>query len=663
MRRVLGFLFMLTAAAPARAAGQSDAVQAPTFRSGVDVTMIDVSVLDRDRRPITGLTAGDFTVLVDGQPRPVVSLKAVELAPPARPAAAWVRDVAPDVVANTHPSGRLIAILIDDASMEEDGDQRAVKKTRDVAKAAIDALGPDDLAAVLFAKNAHSSQEFTTDRRSLRAAVDEAPLFAAVKDPPPGFKELQQNGDCYCRLCPLQALGRLADALRSLPGERKIVLYISIGPVVANPAFFMNADFRLDDRVTYNCMIQKQELINDAFAKAALANVTIDTVDSRGFVVGQIGGSALGAEASTSMLLNPDTMRVDALRAIAENTGGRAVVHDNDMDAAVPALLDESSSYYLLGVDTGTPRDDGHFHPIKVQVRRPGAEVRARSGFYAPTAKERTAMTLAAGSDGAALDAAIDRVVPKADVPLAASTAPFLGADSKPFLAIVLGIAEPGSLASTGIRRERVLVTARAFGPEDGKEKGSAGGALDLTVNPRADQRAAYEVLLKMPLAPGRYALRMGAQIGDVTGSVFPAVDVPDFVRAPLSLSGLVVAASPSPTAAPSDAFAGIIPFVPTARRAFSLVDDVSTLVRVYEGGTKPVVPVTVTARIVDAHDVEARSKTTRLDATAFGDGRAADYRFTVPVDELPPGDYLLTITAAAGSTTSARTMTFTVTP
>ena len=67
-------------------------VQPPTFRTGVDAVQLDVSVLDKERRPVRGLTAADFTVLEDGKPRQIVGFSAVELPPlPAAVARRWHR--------------------------------------------------------------------------------------------------------------------------------------------------------------------------------------------------------------------------------------------------------------------------------------------------------------------------------------------------------------------------------------------------------------------------------------------------------------------------------------------------------------------------------------------------------------------------------------------
>ena len=54
----------------ATAGQQLPPVQPPTFRTGVDAVQLDVSVLDKDRRPVRGLTAADFTVLENSKPRP-----------------------------------------------------------------------------------------------------------------------------------------------------------------------------------------------------------------------------------------------------------------------------------------------------------------------------------------------------------------------------------------------------------------------------------------------------------------------------------------------------------------------------------------------------------------------------------------------------------------
>ena len=42
--------------------------QTPTFRSGADLVQMDVSVLDKDRMPVSGLTAADFVVREEGKP-------------------------------------------------------------------------------------------------------------------------------------------------------------------------------------------------------------------------------------------------------------------------------------------------------------------------------------------------------------------------------------------------------------------------------------------------------------------------------------------------------------------------------------------------------------------------------------------------------------------
>jgi hypothetical protein len=67
---------------------------------------------------------------------------------------------------------------------------------------------------------------------------------------------------------------------------------------------------------------------------------------------------------------------------LARSTGGRPV-RSNDAVQSFERIVKESSAFYLLGYTREIPHD-GKFHQIKVQVKRPGLEVRARSGYWAP---------------------------------------------------------------------------------------------------------------------------------------------------------------------------------------------------------------------------------------------------------------------------------------
>jgi hypothetical protein len=121
---------------------QPGATQPPrTFQSGVDVVEVDVSVLDKDRRPVRGLAQPNFTILEDGKPRPIVAFSAVDL--PERDAssarALWVRDVSSDVVTNAiRPEGRLVVIMLDWSIRFEDH-----LLANRIATAAVNSLGPD----------------------------------------------------------------------------------------------------------------------------------------------------------------------------------------------------------------------------------------------------------------------------------------------------------------------------------------------------------------------------------------------------------------------------------------------------------------------------------------------------------------------------------------
>lgn len=70
------------------------------------------------------------------------------------------------------------------------------------------------------------------------------------------------------------------------------------------------------------------------------------------------------------------------LRALAEDTGGKAFLN-NDVAGAIQGAFDDSRVTYTLGFYSDAPRD-GSFHPIRVKVRRERTNVRCRAGYFAP---------------------------------------------------------------------------------------------------------------------------------------------------------------------------------------------------------------------------------------------------------------------------------------
>ena len=283
MSRTASFaLIALLAQTTSSPGTQSPGTPQASFRAGIELIQVDVSVLGEDGHPVRGLTQADFTILEDGKPRPVASFAAVEIAPPAPPPAVWMTDAPPDVTTNDRLGKRVIVIAIDDGSLSTNGALWGVEKARTIARTIVKALGPDDLAAVVFTEHANTAQNFTSDRRLLLAAIDTAGLFPAPSRPDSADPLDNRRPSCSCGVCSIEALERVAEALIPLRQQRKTILYISPGvhvdtsmaPFEALPSPF--AAFK------DGCEAQKHAALMDTFRRAQLANVTISAVDPNG---------------------------------------------------------------------------------------------------------------------------------------------------------------------------------------------------------------------------------------------------------------------------------------------------------------------------------------------------------------------------------------------
>ncbi len=143
----------------------------------------------------------------------------------------------------------------------------------------------------------------------------------------------------------------------------------------------------------YLSNIDDDTYFKEILGEANRANATFYTIDPRGLVVFD---SSMAAPLPITVDHAVLRRRLDNLKILAENTDGMWVQDNNDLDIGLKRIANDLSSYYLLGYYSSNAKLDGKFHNIKVRVKRPGVDVRARKGYRAATAEEVTAARKAA---------------------------------------------------------------------------------------------------------------------------------------------------------------------------------------------------------------------------------------------------------------------------
>jgi VWFA-related protein len=172
---------LLAPGAVARPGAQAPPAQAPgdqpTFRTGTRLATFDAVVTDAKGRHVTDLTPADFEVVERGKRQTVRQVAYVHaVRPDGAPTAAAGAD-APAVAMPSAPglpspeqTGRVMAIVVDDLRMSF----RSTVDVRTMLNRYVDRqLRPGDLVAIIrTAGGAGALQQFTTDRRLLKAAAE-----------------------------------------------------------------------------------------------------------------------------------------------------------------------------------------------------------------------------------------------------------------------------------------------------------------------------------------------------------------------------------------------------------------------------------------------------------------------------------------------------------
>ena len=380
-----------------------DAQQPPRFQSGIDVVPIDVTVLDGRGQPIRDLTAGDFTVRIDGRTRRVIS-------------AEWVSSVAEhkDTIIAPLPEGyrsnaqmsggRLIVLVIDQPNIPM-GSERPLHPA---LNAFVDRLPASDRIAVVGFGLGARSLSFTADRETVKQAI--AGMFGQQR--PAGG-----NGSHGMGLSTALAIDR---------GDSRALQLIVGRDCQGNPqsmalcAREIKADAaeqvqntRQEGEMT---MLGLRQLLTGF--KAVDAPKTLLLVSQGFFMDRQTDGisrvteiASLAAAARTSIY----GLKVDEeLSDITQSRAPIAPVDDRQerqlgietlTSAARGALFtisgtgtgvfdrieSELSGTYLIGAEAAERDRDGKPHPIQVDVGRRGVTVRALRTMVTATGADQTA--------------------------------------------------------------------------------------------------------------------------------------------------------------------------------------------------------------------------------------------------------------------------------
>src|SRR5688572_23398760 len=642
MRRLC--LFLIVALTPILGLAQAPARQTPqepvaTFRAGVRAIQVDAVVTDEQGNPVRGLTIEDFEITERGQPQPITTFEAVDL-----PIERQLPDLADADVVSNEGDGRIYLIVMDTINP-----RLAMNAKRELRKFFDEHFGPGDSAAIMFLGEAHSSagQDFTSNRRLLIKGIDS---YVGGDGVAPGSASPFAIGSGG--LAARNRMSRLKDLtefLIKIPGRRKALV------LVTEAIGFDAIDFKDYSGTTLSPAAHDAHA---AMTAATRGNIAIYPIHPGGLEVE-------GPDATAESLPSIETQQARAgeqlaprmeMRSIAAATGGFAHLNSNTFGNAFTRLVQENSVYYMLGFNSAQDKDDGRFVPMEVRVKRPGLKVLAKDGYIAPF-KGRDNIASPERTPG--VGAALASPVPVGGVTLRAFAAPFRGRGKTAAVAIALemdpqrlGLVEQqdgGLRGSIDVRlvpidvRSKVLPQIRQL------------GNITVPADARAGvERAGLRVLTKTDLQPGRYQLRIAVGTAQRGGSVIYDLDVPDFSKKELAMSGVALRGPNDPEGVflpAGDPLQALAIRAPTTVRLFRDGDRVSVFAEVYDpaGGRPHTVGVRAALRN-DAGEVTMISSVSRSSDELKKSGDMLRFEAPLPLAKLPAGRYVVSVEASSST-------------
>ena len=389
-----------------------------TFRGGVNYVRVDMNA-SRDGMPVTDLRVEEIELLEDGVPQKIDAFEHV-LVPSGGPEATRVQ---PDSVRASQQMAadaraRVFVIFIDTYHMDA---QQAEQMRVPIRRFLEEGLGPDDLVAVMTPEMTFSSLTFTRKTTILSGLFDNTMEFlirdrGSLSDPrdateqtyercfPPVSSEPPTAAKMIVRRrekLSLDALNDLAVYLGSLRDERKTVLVVTMGWPLYAPDPQMTNRSPSDgpppiapiDRLRGGRGRDGTDLLPPDSTKVAceadrMALANLDHRERMREITGDANRANVSFFPITPLRIDNSLTQLSTLRQMAEETEGEAIVNTNNIAEPMRRVIVDMSSYYLLGYQSTNAKTDGKFRTIKVNVKRPNVQVRARRGYRAVSAAD-----------------------------------------------------------------------------------------------------------------------------------------------------------------------------------------------------------------------------------------------------------------------------------
>jgi VWFA-related protein len=579
----------------------------PTFRTGVNIVRVDVIVSDKNGNPVADLNKDEFEIVEDGRVQTIDLFRQISIdgsaADPSRPRQVLTRDT--EELEAAREDVRIFGILLADYQVCAERS----RLVRDALASFIRRLGPNDLVAVMTPLGSVRDLLFTYDHDAILGTIqrfegrrgDYTPRNSIEQE----HAQLMGGVERIRHAVVRDALKALAVRLGSMREGRKSVIFVSEG-------------FRFTDP-------QGLREITQEFNRH---NGSIYPIDPRGLVA---------TDGDVSPTIRPGCGRIspmglrltqDTLRELADETEGRAIVNRNSLADGLGQILRDSSFHYLLGYNSTAAPADGKFHQIRVRVKRPNVDVRARKGYWASTAEDvsRAAKPVPV-TPQPILDALAAIAAPNQDGRLVRTWVGVgRGADGKGRITVV---SEPLAAAADAARKEspaRLTITAARPRAETFFEHPAA----DLSAG--TPHRASFDV----PAGSIEVKLLVTDRDGNTIDRETRVIDVPDYsgaaatIGTPRFYRGRTVREFQTLV---SDADA-----IPVAARDFARTERLLIRFDAYAQNRQPASP---SAAIL------SRTGRKMFDVAVTETRAGASHQIDLGLGPLPPGEYLLEVAAA----------------